>query len=161
MKVRCQCKAVSFETPTPAPLSVYHCHCTECQLQSASAFGTSAVFPAAGLFPLAPDLQAKLGCWTRPAQEGRTLDCYFCKVCGVRVMHRIRNADGKERSTVSIKGGLVEGLRYEGAKHIFVRSAVVPIPDGVEKFEAAPPVMEGRSAEDVGRSTEEEEGQRA
>ncbi|KAK1753730.1 Mss4-like protein [Echria macrotheca] len=144
MDVRCQCGVVAFKTPTPAPMSVYHCHCTECQKQSSSAFGTSAIFPAEGLFPLSDELQAKLGCWTRPANEGRTMDCYFCKACGVRVMHRIREADGKERETVVIKGGLVQGLNFEGAKHIYVRSAVVPIPDGVERWDAEPDKMEGR-----------------
>ncbi|KAK3314192.1 Mss4-like protein [Apodospora peruviana] len=139
MKVQCQCGAVSFETPTPAPTAVYHCHCTECQRQSSSAFGTSAIFPANGLFPLSADLQAKLGCWTRPAKEGRTMDCYFCNACGVRIMHRIRNADGQERPTVSIKGGAVKDLDWSEATHIYTRSAVVPIPPGAEKYETTPP----------------------
>jgi hypothetical protein len=125
-------------------MSVYHCHCTECQKQSSSAFGTSAIFPAQGLFPLSDELKAKLGCWTRPTKEGRTMDCYFCKNCGVRIMHRIREPDGRERDTVSIKGGLVQGLRFEGAKHIYVRSAVMEIPPGAERWEATPDVMEGR-----------------
>jgi len=144
MEVRCQCGAVSFHTPTAAPLSIYHCHCTECQKQSSSAFGTSAIYPATGLFPLAPELREKLGCWTRPSKEGRTMDCYFCKACGVRMFHRIREADGTERETVSIKGGAVQGLSFEGAKHIYVESAVVPIPEGAERWETTPDVMEGR-----------------
>ncbi len=90
MDVRCQCGAVHFKTPTPAPLSVYHCHCVECQKQSSSAFGTSAIFAADGVFPLSPELEAKMGLWTRPSEAGRTVDCYFCKECGVRIMHRIR-----------------------------------------------------------------------
>lgn len=138
MQVACQCGAVSFTTPAPAPLGLHHCHCTECRKQSASAYGTSAVFPAAGLFPLSADLAAKLGLWTRPANEGRTVDCYFCKDCGVRVMHRIREADGSERETVNIKGGLIEGLEWKGASHIFTKSAVVDIPDGVKTWEGEP-----------------------
>ena len=59
-------------------------------------------------------------------------------------MHRIRDADGRERDTVSIKGGLVEGLNWKGAKHIYTRSAVVPIPHGVERCDGAPEEMEGR-----------------
>lgn len=138
MEVTCQCGTVSFTTPTAAPLTVYHCHCTECRKQSSSAFGTSALFPAAGLFPLPPALSAKLGVWTRPAGEGRTMDCYFCRVCGVRVMHHVR-----ERDTVSVKGGLVKGLRWAGAAHIFTRSAVVDVPAGVERWEGGPPAMAG------------------
>lgn len=144
MEVSCQCGTVTFTTPTAAPMAVYHCHCTECRKQSASAFGTSAIFPAAGLFPLAAELAARLGVWTRPANEGRTMDCYFCTTCGVRVMHRIREADGTERDTVSIKAGLVDGLDWTGAPHIYTRSAVVELPAGVEQWEGPPPVMVGR-----------------
>ncbi|KAK4140747.1 uncharacterized protein C8A04DRAFT_31723 [Dichotomopilus funicola] len=138
MEVRCQCGTVRFTTPTPAPLAVYHCHCTECRKQSSSAYGTSAIFPAAGLFPLSAELAAALGVWTRPTDRGGEMDCYFCKSCGGRVVHRIREPDGTERDVVSVKGGLVEGLRWEGAAHIFTRSAVVEIPEGVERWEAEP-----------------------
>ncbi|KAK3376090.1 Mss4-like protein [Lasiosphaeria ovina] len=153
MNVKCQCGAVSFETPTAAPMSVYHCHCTECQRQSSSAFGTSAIFPADGLFPLAPDLAARLSCWTRPAKDGRTMDCYFCNKCGTRVMHRIREPDATERSTVSIKGGLIDGLDWHGAQHIYTRSAVVPIPGGAQRYDTTPPPMEGRPTSDSAKST--------
>ena len=66
------------------------------------------------------------------------MDCYFCKKCGVRVMHRRRDADGSERGLVIIKGGCVEGLDWKGGIHIFTRSAVMPIPEGAESFEAGP-----------------------
>lgn len=138
MKARCQCGLVLFQTPTPAPLRVYHCHCTECQKQSGSAFGTSAVFPAEGIFPLPDDLRAQLSIFTRPAKEGRMMDCYFCKTCGVRIMHRVREANGQERDRLIIKGGVLEGLNYKGAGHIYTRSAVVEIPVGVERWETSP-----------------------
>lgn len=113
MNVTCQCGSVSFKIPQDKPLALYHCHCTQCRKQSASAFGTSAIFPVDGIFPLSPELEAHLQLWTRPAKEGRTTLGYFCKTCGVRVMHRTKNADGVERSTVSVKGGLVDGLDCE------------------------------------------------
>jgi hypothetical protein len=144
MEVTCECKNVHFTTPTPSPLKVYHCHCIECRKQSASAYGTSAIFPAAGLFPLAADLASKLRLWTRPTDSGGSMDCYFCKECGVRVLHRIRDKDGTERDTVSIKGGLVTGLDWTGAAHIYTRSAVVDVPKGVETWEAAPGETVGR-----------------
>ncbi|GAB1316955.1 CENP-V/GFA domain-containing protein [Madurella fahalii] len=144
MEVTCQCAFITFTTPTPSPIAVYHCHCIECRLQSASAFGTSAIFPAAGLFPLRPDLAESLAVWTRPSNEGRTMDCYFCKRCGTRLIHRIRDADGKERDTVSIKGGCVKGLEWKGAAHIYARSAVVEIPKGVTTWEGPPGEMPGR-----------------
>ncbi|KAK3290937.1 Mss4-like protein [Chaetomium fimeti] len=144
MEVTCECETVRFTTPTPSPLKVYHCHCIECRKQSSSAYGTSAIFPATGLFPLSADLASKLRLWTRPADSGRTVDCYFCKECGVRVLHRIRDPDGTERETVSVKGGLVTGLDWTGAAHIYTRSAVVEVPEGVERWEGALGEMEGR-----------------
>ncbi len=139
MDVKCQCGTVAFKTPTATPTSgVYHCHCTECQKQSASAFGTSVLFPAEGIFPLSEDLKSKLGMWNRPTNEGRTMDCYFCKRCGARVVHRVRGPDGKERDTIVIKGGLIEGLDMKGATHIYVRSAVVEIPEGAVKWDTMP-----------------------
>src|SRR5437773_1616904 len=107
MNVSCQCDAVAFTTATPKPITVYCCHCTECRKQSSSAFGISARFPAADVFPLSDTLRARLGVWSRPSDSGTTVDCYFCQACGVRVFHRIRDRRG-ERPTVNIKGGLVE-----------------------------------------------------
>jgi hypothetical protein len=139
MDVECQCGAVKLRTPIPKPLELYICHCTECRKQSSSAFGMSAVFPAAPLFPLSDDLKTKLGQWSRPADSGRTVDCYFCKECGARVVHRIRGTDGVEWPTVTVKAGLVKGLDLRTAKHIFTKSAVFPIPDGAECYEGEPP----------------------
>ena len=46
--------------------------------------------------------------------------------------------EGGEPKRVAVKGGVLEGLDWSKAKHIFCRSAVVPIPDGAVRFEAAP-----------------------
>lgn len=142
MDVQCQCGAVSFRTPSSVPQAVFHCHCTECQAQSASAFGTSAVFPTDGIFPLGPDLEAKLGLYNRPAERadsGRMVRCYFCKTCGVRLMHLGIEKDGNPRSFVSVKGGNIKGLDWSSAIHIYTDSAVVPIPPGVKSFPRSPP----------------------
>ncbi|ENH65086.1 hypothetical protein FOC1_g10005937 [Fusarium oxysporum f. sp. cubense race 1] len=100
-KIECQCGAVQITASRPQPLSVYCCHCTECQKQSASAF-----------------------------DEGNTLECYFCKTCGVRVLHRSVLPDGQGKPYLSVKGGCVEGLSWENAEHIYTRSARVPVPEG-------------------------------
>jgi hypothetical protein len=60
-------------------------------------------------------------------------------------MHRIKGQGGKERPTVSMKGGVVKGLEWKDASHIFSRSAVVAIPQDVEQWEAEPEEMVGRS----------------
>ncbi|KAI1801248.1 Mss4-like protein [Daldinia bambusicola] len=139
LTVRCQCGYISFPTPTPRPTTLYHCHCVSCQLQSGSAFGTSAIFPTAGLFPLPPSLSSRLKVFRRPTNAGRSAECYFCPECGCRVMHRIVGADGTPRASVSVKGGCVAGLEWEGAAHIFVREAVLKIPREWEQYEGLPP----------------------
>ncbi|KAK4653399.1 hypothetical protein QC762_507180 [Podospora pseudocomata] len=145
MQISCQCTSISFPITGPL-LDLYHCHCLECQKQSSSAFGTSAIFPSSS-FTIPTEMQSKLSKWTRPTKEGRTMDCYFCRECGCRIYHHIREADGTLRGTVSVKGGVIEGLEWKGSKHIYTMSAVVEIPEGVERFEAAPGEMVGRRVE--------------
>jgi hypothetical protein len=129
MDVTCQCGSIHFKTPTSTPLELYHCHCTECRKQSASSFGTSAIFP---YFTLPTDLP--LGCYTRSTDSGNSLDCYFCTKCGTRILHSGRH----NKKTVSVKGGCVEGLDWSKAKHIWCSRAVVKIPEGVEKWDEEP-----------------------
>lgn len=135
----CQCLAVSVPTPASKPSAIYHCHCIQCRRQSASAFGTSAVFPAEPLFPLTPDLQAQLAQYNRPRDAGGVLACYFCKTCGTRVFHRATDAHGKAQDVIFVKAGCVLGLDFTGGCHIFTRSAVVPIPEGAEQYAEMPP----------------------
>lgn len=123
-----------FTTPLPAPTVVYICHCTLCRHQSSSAFGISAIFPK---FSIETPNADSLRMWSRPALSGKTMRCYFCDVCGSRLVHA---RDGLE--SVSVKGGCLRGLSREmvaGAVHIWVAEAVVEIPDGVERFDGEPP----------------------
>ena len=98
------------------------------------------------------DLQEKLEVYNRPAQEretskdedteqgmGASVDCYFCRKCGVRVMHRRRDVNRYEGGVVMIKAGCIEGLDWTGGVHIFTSTAVMPIPEGAEQYEGAPP----------------------
>jgi hypothetical protein len=45
---------------------------------------------------------------------------------------------------VAVKGGLLEELDWTGAMHIYCRSAVVPIPHGVKRWEAEPDFGENK-----------------
>ncbi|OQN97607.1 hypothetical protein B0A48_16471 [Cryoendolithus antarcticus] len=139
MDVKCQCGHIAFQTPTATPITVYHCHCTECRVQSASAFGTSAIFPSAGFLPLSEDLRSRLKVWTRPSKDGVVIDCYFCERCGCRIMGIDRYPDGRIDETVCFKGGVIKGLKYEGAWHMWTKSAVVKIPEGAVQWEEQPP----------------------
>ena len=122
MEARCQCGSVAFETPIPRPLALYICHCHDCRRQSSSAFGTSAIFPRFAL----PD-NKNISCYSRPTSSGHILYCYFCKVCGTRLLHA---TPGK--NVVSVKGGCLDGLDWKKAIHIWTKTAMVPIPEGSE-----------------------------
>jgi hypothetical protein len=52
-------------------------------------------------------------------------------------MHALIVDEGNP-SQVALKGGTLEGLNWKDAKHIFCRSAVVPIPEGVQRSEGEP-----------------------
>lgn len=135
--ISCQCGTIRFQAPTPQPIAKYVCHCTECQKQSASAFGTSAIFPAKGLWPLPSHLHKHIQKWMRLADSGNTVECYFCKVCGVRILHRVLLLKEKTpKPTVTVRGGCVEGFNLVGARHIYTRTAMVPVP---EDSDAGPP----------------------
>ncbi|KAK1245640.1 hypothetical protein MKX07_004709 [Trichoderma sp. CBMAI-0711] len=130
-RIRCQCGAVSFRAVLPKPLRVDICHCLECQKQSSSAFGVSAIFPVDGMLPFPESIRDRVGMWTRKTDSGNTLECYFCKMCGVRVLHRGLLPDGTSQPTVTVKGGCMEeGLDLKDARHIYTRSARVPVPEG-------------------------------
>lgn len=124
MEGSCQCGAVKFTTPMPKPSMLFHCHCLNCQKQSASAFGTSAMFPT---FTLPPD--APVGVYDNPhTKSGRIAKCYFCKNCGSRILH------DRGTGTVSVKGGLLEGLDWSNGVHIWTKRARVPIPEGATQY---------------------------
>lgn len=79
----CQCGQIRYEIQAE-PLTLYACHCTECQRQSASAFGMS--------MPVAREafrlLNGTPQQWSRPATSGRTVVCFFCSECGTRLFHQ-------------------------------------------------------------------------
>jgi hypothetical protein len=133
MNGSCACGAVRFTTPTSKPSALFFCHCTDCRKQSASAFGTTASFP---FFSVADD--PSVSHYVQQADSGRKKRCYFCNKCGSRIIHA-RIVEGGEPETVSVKGGLLEGLDWSGGTHIFCRSAVVPIPEGMERYDGEPP----------------------
>ena len=132
MNGSCSCGAVMFMTPTSKPIMLFHCHCIDCRKQSSSAFGTSAIFP---FFSVNDD--HSVSSFIRECDSGRRQQCYFCTECGSRILHAHLFED-RNPEVVAVKGGLLEGLDWSEAKHIYCRSAVVPIPEGVERWEGAP-----------------------
>ena len=129
----CQCGAVRYEIASP-PVELYVCHCRECQKQSSSAFGISAIFRR-------QDLRLTRGAvrnWTRGADSGRQVKCNFCPNCGARIWHE--DGEGLE-PTVSIKGGSLDRpVDLTQATHIWVSRKLpgVVIPEGAAQFAEEP-----------------------
>jgi hypothetical protein len=132
----CQCGAVRYRVSGP-PLTFYACHCTECQKQSASAFGLSLWVRRAdfALVSGAPKV------WERPADSGNTTRCAFCPNCGTRLYH----APGDDPEIYSLKGGSLDNLSdFAPVGHIWTRSKQAwvdldSLPGGDLTFEAEPP----------------------
>ena len=129
----CQCGAARYEIAA-TPLALYVCHCRECRKQSASAFGISAVVPAAD-FRL---VQGTVNSWTRDTDSGRRLRCVFCARCGSRLWH-----EGEPKgATISVKGGsLDDALDLATATHIWTSRKLpgVVIPPDRPLFSEEPP----------------------
>lgn len=66
----------------------------------------------------------------------------------MRLFHWILGPDGRLRDKVSVKGGCIEGLVWEGAKHLWVKRARVMIPAGAERWEEGPETMGGQGEVD-------------
>jgi hypothetical protein len=71
--------------------------------------------------------------WSRLTDAGNTTYCYFCPDCGSRLIHAGVLKNGKDKETVTIKAGAIKGLEWVGGKHIWCKSAVVPIPEEAEE----------------------------
>ena len=78
----CQCGGVRYALAAAAMPPVI-CHCTECQKQTASAFGMTLPVLRRDLELLSGELKE----WRRRADSGRSLACFFCPDCGTRVYH--------------------------------------------------------------------------
>jgi hypothetical protein len=79
-----------------------------------------------------------LSVYTRKTLSHRNLDCYFCNRCGSRLMHKCEGD-----STVSVKAGCLESFDLRGSKgktavHIWIKEAIVDIPEGAEAYEGEP-----------------------
>lgn len=99
----CQCGRHRYSIAV-MPLTVYACHCTDCQTQSASAFGMS--MPVARE-SLACDLDA-LETWARPAASGRIVAARYCGDCGTRLFHE----PSRNPAIVNVKPGTLDDTSW-------------------------------------------------
>lgn len=129
----CQCGAIRYAFPAEAILTLYCCHCTECQAQSASAFGMSLHLPRTA-FRL---MQGSPATWSRPADSGGTNRARFCPDCGTRIFHD----GGDEEGIVSLKAGSLDDTsRLDPVGHIWTGSAQpwVRLPNDLLIYERQP-----------------------
>ena len=91
MKVtgECLCGAVSFAAEV-YPESARICHCTDCQINSASAFGT-VVTLVEGTFSLT---RGEMEHYVKTAESGNRRDMTFCATCGTRIYSAPDNGEG-------------------------------------------------------------------
>ena len=129
---RCQCGQVRYRCDA-APLALYVCHCTNCQAQSASAFGISYVVHRSAVQLIA----GKPAYHEWDTDSGRRSRGAFCRQCGTRLWHESLDPE----RAVSIKGGsLDEPVDISEAVHIWTASKLpgVVIPDGARQFAREP-----------------------
>ncbi len=119
----CQCGQLRYSV-NKTPLTLYCCHCSECQAQSASAFGMSLRVPADSV-----ELQGSYRIFTRDEGKPTAMEGVFCHDCGTRVLHRGRGGD----SGISIKAGSLDRRDWlKPVGHIWTDSAQNWVPlDGL------------------------------
>jgi hypothetical protein len=128
----CQCGAVRYAIAEP-PLRLYVCHCRECQKQSASAFGMSLIVRRAAFAVM----QGETRGWSRHADSGRTMACFFCAECGSRLCHEREGID-----TISVKAGTLDTpMDFSGAVHIWTsrKLPALALPPDAEEYAEEPP----------------------
>lgn len=110
----CQCGQIRYELQSE-PLTLYVCHCKECQKQSSSAFGMSMrVLREAVVI-----LQGQPKDWTREANSGRSVQCFFCGDCGTRLFHQRDH----NPNVMNIKAGTLDDTAWlNPVGHLWIRS---------------------------------------
>ena len=156
----CQCGAVRYRAGVP--LAAYGCHCTECQAQSASAFGLSVVVASDTL-----EVMGETAAWVRDAGLPSEVTCTFCPRCGTR-LHHGRAGAGR----VTLKGGSLDarsaiepdGHIWLGSALPWVRGTLPPPADPDDHHDGQPPdypalierwAGRGRAAATLGASWDE------
>lgn len=128
----CNCGACTF-TIAPTEEKAVVCHCTSCQKQSASAFGAVIVVPADTVTLTSGELKK----WTRKADSGNDVHCYFCDTCGTRVWH----GDKESEPMLKVRAGTLDDpIDFSKAIQLWTSKAApgVVFPEGVPTFDGNP-----------------------
>lgn len=128
----CQCGAVRYQI-SEEPLALYVCHCTNCQHQSASAFGMSLKVKSTS----ARFTKGTLKTFQLAGDSGQPKTGAFCPDCGTRLYH----SAGPTAPSMTIKHGTLDDkYAFKPTAHIWMRSKQpwVSVPDGMPQFEKGP-----------------------
>lgn len=128
----CQCGRVRYRI-SAEPDTVYICHCSECQKQSASAFGMSMTLAANAI----DVTEGTPKTFRRSAASGNEVTCTFCPECGTRLFHATTGRPGK----VNVKPGTLDDRAdLDPVAHVWTDSAQpwVTIPPDVLAFGRQP-----------------------
>ena len=122
----CQCGQLRYAIHE-RPLTLYCCHCTQCQSQSASAFGMSLRVASSAV-----EWSGEAAHFTRDAGKPTSAEGLFCPHCGTRILHRRSRMDGdgdeeeheSSAGGVSIKAGSLDDTSWlRPVGHIWLASA--------------------------------------
>ncbi|MCP4875940.1 MAG: GFA family protein [Gammaproteobacteria bacterium] len=113
----CQCGAIRYEL-IGMPKMLYACHCSDCQKQSASAFGMSLIMDPREI-EISQGAE-RLQSWDTQGDDGAIKRCSFCPECGTRILHGSDNP----LEQVSIKAGSLDDTSdLRPIAHIWLKSA--------------------------------------
>ena len=129
---QCECGEVQYRV-TGTAATFFACHCTECQRQSASAFGLALWLKGADIQLLSGALKE----WVRTTPLGKRMACRFCPTCGTRVFHQMLG----QSAIMSIKPGTLNDTKgLEPVAHIWTASkqSWLEIPAGTLQYQEGP-----------------------
>ena len=113
----CQCGKIRYRL-SHKPQILYVCHCSDCQKQSASAFGMSLIVQSQHVEFI--EGAESMRSWDTTGEDGAIKRCHFCPNCGTRIMH---GSDVPGQS-VSIKAGSLDNTEdLQPSAHIWLQSA--------------------------------------
>jgi hypothetical protein len=132
----CNCGAVRYEVLEPIDKQAA-CHCIQCQKHTQSAFSLIGVVSPRTFRMLGGELKK----WTKTADSGNRIDCWFCPVCGNRIYHENQDMPGVLRLKL---GTLDDTSVIDPGVHVWVskKQNWLDLPSGVQTFDTQPDLKE-------------------
>lgn len=127
----CFCGAVRFEL-RGEPAAMGYCHCRDCREWSAAPVNAFTLWEPAALNVTAG--AARIG---RYRKTPRSTRCW-CTQCGGHLF-----TEHPEMGLVDVYAAAIPEQAFRPAVHVHYREAVMPVPDGLPKYQDMPAEMGG------------------